>query len=203
MKTKQVLAQALSYLFNPLLIPTFGFILLMNSGFYFSMLTFEAKKFLLLIIFMSTCLLPALSLGLLTFNPRFNAKMTAATDRVIPLLFSAVYYYLGYYYLGKLPVYPIYRIFLLSTILVITLLMLISMKWKISNHMAGIGGLIGAILALSLRLGLNTSLLLSGLIGIAGLLGASRLILDKHDPLQVYAGFLVGFAVNYLVIIFL
>jgi membrane-associated phospholipid phosphatase len=50
---------------------------------------------------------------------------------------------------------------------------------------------------------MNSSLLLGGLIALAGLLGTSRLVLDKHGPLQVYAGFFVGFAVNYLVIIFL
>ena len=203
MKTKQVIAQALSILFHPLLIPTIGFLLLMNSGFYFSMLSFEAKKFLLLVIVMSTCLLPALSLGLLSFNPHFNVKMTQSTDRVIPLLLSAIFYYVGYYYLGRLPVFPIYRIFMLSTILIVITLMLVSMKWKVSNHMAGIGGLIGAILALSFRLGLNSSLLLGCLIAAAGLLGTSRLVLDKHNPLQIYAGFFMGFAINYLVIIFL
>jgi membrane-associated phospholipid phosphatase len=66
--------------------------------------------------------------------------------------------------------------------------------------MAGIGGLIGAIIALSLRLGLNSSLVLGILIGIAGLIGSSRLILGKHTPMQIYAGFLVGFSVNYLII---
>jgi len=203
MNIKQTTAQVFSILFHPLLIPTYGFLLLMNSGFYFSMITFEAKKLLLLIVFMSTFLLPVLSLGLLAFNKHFNMKMDRSTDRVIPLLFTAVYYYLGYFYLGRLQVYPIYRIFLLSTILIIILLLLISMKWKISNHLAGIGGLIGAILALSFRLGLNSSLLLIGLIVVAGVLGTSRLILKKHSPIQIYAGFFLGFAVNYLVIIYL
>lgn len=203
MKTKQHIAQFFSILFHPLLIPTFGFLLLMNSGFYFSMLSFEAKKFLLLIVFMSTFLLPFLSLGVLSLNKRFNLKMEKSTDRVIPLLFSAIYYYVGYFYLGKLQVYPIYRIFLLSTILIIILLLLISMKWKISNHMAGIGGLIGAVLALSFRLGMNSSMLLSGLIITAGVVGSSRLFLNKHNPLQIYAGFFLGFMINYLVIIYL
>nr|MBD3620956.1 phosphatase PAP2 family protein [Sunxiuqinia sp.] len=203
MNIKQGIAQTFSVIFHPLLIPTYGFLLLMNSGFYFSMITFDAKKLLLLIVFMSTFLLPVLSLGLLSFNKHFNMKMEKSTDRVIPLLFTAVYYYLGYFYLGRLQVYPIYRIFLLATILIIILLLLVSMKWKISNHMAGIGGLIGAILALSFRLGLNSSLLLIGLIIGAGAVGTSRLVLKKHDPLQIYAGFMLGFAVNYLVIIFL
>ncbi|MGQ7869750.1 phosphatase PAP2 family protein [Sunxiuqinia sp. sy24] len=203
MKINLRIAQFLSLLFHPLLIPTYGFLLLMNSGFYFSMLTFDAKKLILLIVFMSTLLFPLLSLGILSLNKRFNIKMDKSTDRVIPLLLTVIYYYLGYFYLGKLQVYPIYRIFLLSSILIIILLLLISMKWKISNHMAGIGGLIGAVLALSFRLGMNSSLLLIGLICTAGLIGSSRLLLKRHDPLQIYAGFFLGFAINYLVIIFL
>ena len=203
MKTKEIFAQVLSIIFNPLLITTLGFLMFLNSGFYFSMMSYEAKKYILLFVFLSTCMLPVLSIGLLTFSPRFNAKMTKSTDRVIPLLMTAVYYYLGYYYIGKIPVFPIYRIFMLSAVLVIITLLLISMKWKVSNHMAGIGGLIGAVIALSFRLGLNSSLLLSGLIALAGVLGTSRLILKKHNPLQIYVGFFLGFATNYLIIIYL
>lgn len=167
------------------------------------MMSFEAKKYILLIILLSTSILPALSLGILTFSSRFNAKMTKSTDRVIPLLLTAIYYYIGYYYLGKIPIFPIYRILMLSSVLVIITLMLISMKWKVSNHMAGIGGLIGAVIALSFRLGMNSSLLLSGLIITAGALGTSRLVLKKHNPLQIYVGFFLGFAINYLIIIYL
>ena len=54
MKINQRIAQLLSLLFHPLLIPTYGFLLLMNSDFYFAMLSFEAKKLLLLIIFTQT-----------------------------------------------------------------------------------------------------------------------------------------------------
>lgn len=203
MKSKQIIARVISYLFNPLILPTIGLLLLLNSGLYFSMLTFEAKRFLLLVVFFSTFLLPELSIWLLSFSPRFNVLMEKSTDRVIPLLITAVYYYMGYFYLGKIPIFPIYKIFLLSAILVIILLMLVSMKWKVSNHMAGIGGLIGIIMALSFRLGINSSLLLSGLIGVAGLIGTSRLTLGKHNPIQIYVGFFLGFAVNYLVIIYL
>ncbi|TDO01231.1 phosphatase PAP2 family protein [Sunxiuqinia elliptica] len=203
MNFKHFIARFFSIVFHPLLIPSLGFLLLMNSGFYFSMMNPTAKKVLFLIVFLSTFLLPLLSLGLLSFNKRFDSSMEKSTDRVIPLLFTAVYYYLGYFYLGKIQIYPIYRIFLLSTILIIILLLLISMKWKISNHMAGIGGLIGAVLALSFRLGINSSVLLGALIIVAGLVGSSRLLLQKHNPLQIYAGFFAGFTINYLVIIYL
>ena len=200
MTIRQILAKSFSVVFHPFLIPSYGFLLLMNSGFYFSMLSFEVKKFIFLIVVLSTFMLPAISLVLLSLNSRFDPKMEKSTDRVFPLLFSSVYYFLGYYFLGKAPIYPIYRIFLISTILIIILLMLISLKWKISNHMAGIGGLIGAVLALSFRLGMNSSLLLALLIIIAGITATSRLLLKKHNPYQIYAGFILGFAVNYLVL---
>ncbi len=203
MSPKDFLAKSASIVFHPLLIPSYGFLLLMNSGFYFAMLSYDIKKFIFLIILMSTFLLPFISLVLLSLNPRFDSKMDKSTDRVFPLLFSSVYYFLGYYLLGKAPIFPIYRIFMISTILIIILLMLISFKWKISNHMAGIGGLIGAVLALSFRLGINSSFLLIGLILTAGIVASSRLTLKKHNPLQIYAGFLLGFAVNYLVLVLL
>lgn len=199
----QKLAKAISYLFHPLLMPTIGILLLMNTGFYFALISFEAKKFILLIIFTSTFLLPLISIGLMLAASRFKLDLNKHSDRVFPLMSTALFYYLGYYFMGKLPVFPIYRILLIGSILTIALLLIISIKWKISAHLAGIGGLVGAILALSLRLSINSSDLLAGLILIAGLLGTSRILLEKHTPLQVYAGFFLGFAVNYLFIGFI
>ncbi len=200
---KEVFAKSISIVFHPLLVPTYGFLLLMNSGFYFSLMNIEVKRFILLIVFLSTCMLPVISLFILSFNPRFDIRMEKGSDRVLPLLFTSVYYFVGYYLLGKAPVYPIYRVFLISTIFIIVLLLLISVRWKISAHMAGIGGLTGGILALSFRLGMNTSILLAMLIVAAGLIGSSRLLLSKHNPLQIYAGYFLGFAVNYLVLTFI
>lgn len=200
MDTKQSVANGISVVFHPLIMPTLAFLLLMNSGFYFALLSFDAKKIILLIVFLSTFLLPLVSIALMGLNMRFKPDLNKSPDRVIPMLSAAIFYYAGFYTLGRLQVYPVYKVFLISSILIIVVLMIISVRWKISAHMAGIGGLIGAIMALSLRLGLNSSLILGILIGIAGLIGSSRLILGKHTPMQIYAGFLVGFSVNYLII---
>ncbi len=194
------LAQTVSYLFHPLLMPTLGILLLMNTGFYFALISFQAKKFIFLIIVTSTLLLPLLAIGLLMVNSKFKLDLDKNTDRLLPMLATAVFYYLGYYFMGKLPVFPVYRILIIASILTVVLLLIITSKWKISAHLAGIGGLIGAILALSLRLHINSSFLLSALIILAGVIGTSRIILGKHNPLQVYTGFLLGFLVNYLVI---
>lgn len=200
--TISFLAKGISFVFHPLLIPSIGFLFLFYSGFYFSMLTWDVKRFILLIVFFTTCLLPLLTLALLSFNKRFNLAMGKSTDRVMPLMFSAIYYYIGYYLLGRLPIFPIYRVFLISTILVIILLMIVSLRWKISNHMAAIGGLTGALVALSLRLQINTSIVISLFFLIAGLVGSSRLLLKKHNSLQVYTGYALGFIVMFSILMF-
>lgn len=195
-------ARVTSIIFHPLLIPTLGFFLLFNSGFYFALLPWSLKRFVLLVVFMSTCLLPALTIALLSLNQRFDIRMEKSTDRVLPLIFSSLFSYVGYMILQRIPLYPIYNFFLVSSILVQIALMIISLRWKISAHAAAIGGLTGGFLALSFRMNENPLFILSILFLIGGLVGTARLILQKHTNIQVYAGFLLGFLIMDLVITF-
>lgn len=195
-------ARATSIVFHPLLIPTLGFFLLFNSGFYFALIPWSLKRFILLVIFLSTCLLPALTIGLLSLNQRFDINMDKSTDRVLPLIFSSLFSYVGYMILQRIPIYPIYNLFIVASILVQIVLLIISLRWKISAHSAAIGGLTGGFLALSLRMNENPLMILSLLFLIAGFVGTARLILEKHTNIQVYAGFLLGFLIMNLTILF-
>ena len=199
----QPFSRMTSVIFHPLLMPTWGFLLLSSSGFYFSLLPWSVKKFLLLIVFVFTCLLPALSIWLLSLNPKFDIKMEKNTDRIVPLLISSVFYYLGYLILKRLPVFPIYNLFLIGSVLVQIALVVVSLKWKISVHLAAIGGLIGCFVGLSFRLQQNPVLILTFLILAAGLVASSRLILLKHTNSQVYAGFTLGFVILTLIVSFI
>lgn len=195
-------ARATSIVFHPLLIPTLGFFLLFNSGFYFALIPWSLKRFILLVIFLSTCLLPALTIGLLSLNQRFDINMDKSTDRVLPLIFSSLFSYVGYMILQRIPIYPIYNFFLVASILVQIALLIISLRWKISAHAAAIGGLTGGFLALSIRMNENPLMILALLFLIAGFVGTARLILEKHTNIQVYAGFLLGFLIMNLTILF-
>ncbi len=202
-KILSISARVTSIIFHPLLIPTLGFLLLINSDFYFALLPWSVKKFILMTVFLSTCILPALSLLILSMSPKFDINMEKSTDRIIPLLLSSVFYYIGYLILERMPVFPIYNLFLIASILVQISLIVVSLKWKISAHSAAIGGLIGGVSALSFRLHENMILVLSLLILVAGLVATSRLILLKHNNSQVYAGFSLGFLIIALVIAFI
>ncbi len=191
-KTLATVARVTSVVFHPLLIPTLGFALLFNSSFYFSILPWSVMKFIMLTVFLSTCILPAISILILSLSPRFDIKMEKNTDRIIPLILSSVFYYVGYMILQRLPVYPIYKLFLITSILVQMALLFITIRWKISAHAAAIGGLLGGFLTLAFRLQENPVLILSAIILAAGLVSSARLILGKHTVPQVIAGFFLG-----------
>jgi len=202
-KALSLTARVTSILFHPLLIPTLGFLLLFNSGFYFAVIPWSLKRFILLVVFLSTCILPALSIGLLSFSPRFDIKMEKGTDRVLPLILSSFFYYIGYLILQRVPLFPIYQLFLIASILVQIALIIISLRWKISAHSAAMGGLVGGFFALAFRLQESPVLILITLIFIAGMVGTARLILEKHTSSQVYAGFLLGLLIMNMVIMFI
>lgn len=138
----------------------------------------------------------------MALSPGFNFKMDSHTNRIKPLFFAAIYYYLGYYLLRGITIYPVFRVFLITSVIVIVLLMIISFKWKISIHMAGIGGLTGTILAISFRMGINPLLLIIIIILVAGVVGSSRLYLKKNSLAQLITGFGIGLGILYLAVYF-
>ncbi|MCE4563694.1 PAP2 family protein [Maribellus sp. CM-23] len=196
------LAKVVSILFHPVLIPTLGILLLLNSSFYFSMLSWEAKRFILLVVFFTSCILPMLMVSLLALNTKFDINMPKSTDRVLPLLAAAVFYYLGFVLLGRISVFPVLKMYMLASVLVIVALLIISLKWKISNHMAALGGLAGTFFALSFRYGLNPVHSLLLIILVSGIVGTARLALERHNIWQIIAGYSLGFCVLYLVVYF-
>ncbi len=196
------ISKFISVIFHPVLIPTLGFFLLFNSGFYFSMLSWEAERFVLLVVLFSTGILPVLSVAILALNPKFDLLMENSRDRIIPLLSSSVFYYLGFVLLGRMKAFPVFKLFLVASVLVIIAMLLISFKWKISNHMAAVGGMTGTIFALSFRSGVNPVITILVVILISGIVGTARLILKKHDLKQLTAGYVLGFSVLYLAIYF-
>lgn len=196
-------ARITSIVFHPLLIPTLGFLLLFNSGFYFTLIPWSLKRMVLMVVFLSTCLLPALGIGLLGINQKIDLKMDKNSDRILPLILSSIFYYAGYMVLQRLPIFPIYKFFLVASILVQIALLFISLKWKISTHSAAIGGLLGGFLAMSFLFQENPLLILTLLVLISGMVGTSRLILEKHTNSQVYSGFLIGFLIMISVFLYI
>lgn len=196
------LAQIISVVLHPVLIPTLGFFLLLNSGFYFSFLNWEAKRIILLVVLLSTAIMPLLAMSMLAINPEFKLSFETVSQRALPLLFSSVFYYMGYMLLNRLNAYPVLKIVMIASVLVILGLLLISLKWQISSHMAALGGLTGVLMALSFRTGVYPIGAIVAVILASGLSGTAQLILEKNKLWHLEAGYALGFTFLYLTIYF-
>mgnify|MGYP001047540556 CR=1 FL=1 len=195
-------SKIISTVFHPVLLPTLGFILLFSSGFYFSYLAWDAKRFVLLVVFFTTCILPLLSVAVLALNPKFDTSMTRPKDKLLPYLFASVFYYIGFLLLSKISAYPVFKVLMLAAALVSIGLLIVSLKWNISAQMASVGGITGALLALSFRTGINPAWSVILIVLISGLLGTINLLQQKHNIWQVIAGYIWGLFVIYLILYF-
>lgn len=197
------IAKIISVVFHPVILPFLGFLLLLGSGLYSAMLTSDARNYILLVVFFSTATLPMLSIAMLALNPRFDVLMPNSRDRIIPLLFSSVFYYIGYILLSRIHFLPVFKLFMIASVLIIVLLLLISFKWNISIHMAAVGSLTATFFALSFRAGVNPVVAIITIVLLSGLIGTARLIMNKNSLPQIAAGYILGFIILYPVIYFL
>ncbi|MCC7050704.1 MAG: hypothetical protein IT239_02855, partial [Bacteroidia bacterium] len=124
-------------------------------------------------------------------------------ERKLPYIITAIYYTTAYYLLSKLPLPSVILLSVLGASIIIIITSVINLFWKISAHMIGVGGLIGALLALSFKYLVDSGFILSLSILAAGLLGFARLQLKAHTPAQVYIGFLLGLSIQFSVIYFI
>ncbi len=186
-----------SFVFHPLIMPSIGILILFNSNSYINFLTFDAKKIIFLIVFISTFLLPLLFVPFYFFhNIIKNLEMSNHKERIIPFATTSVVYLFCYFLLHRLAVPIIIESFILASFITILVLLIISYKWKISAHMIGIGGLAGTIVGFSFLLGVNLMFYLLPVIILSGLIASSRMILKTHNPPQVYSGWIIGFVVT-------
>jgi len=199
----KTLARIVSFIFHPTLIPTLGFILFFHSGFYFSYLSWEAERIVLMIVLFSTAVLPLLALAIMALNPKHELSFETPRQRLLPLVFSASFYYLGYVLMKRIDAFPVLQLILLASVVVQVILLLLSLKIDVSCHLAAIGGLTGALLALSFRTGTNPVWTIVLILLASGLAGWSRLLLNKNKLWQMEISYAVAFAVLYLVIYFI
>ncbi|MFV0366741.1 MAG: hypothetical protein ACK5JS_09655 [Mangrovibacterium sp.] len=187
------LAKIISVICHPMLLPNYGYAMLLSSGAFFAHLSPIAIRVILLIVLISTLILPLLSIPLSQLILRKKIDLNERKDRVYPFFFTILSYFLGAYWLRHLLINVIYSQVLIICALVICIIQLINLRWKISAHMAAIGGLLGIFFGVSELTTWNSFTVAVCGVLVAGLVGSSRLLLEKHTPAQVYAGFALGF----------
>ena len=96
---------------------------------------------------------------------------------------------------------PWYMTGIIFVSLVISIIcILVNLKWKLSEHMAGMGGIIGGLVSFSARFSYNPVVWLCLFILIAGILGSARIVLGHHTLGEVLSGFVVGLVCSFLIL---
>lgn len=195
------LAKIISILFQPLLIPTYALLIIFNLNSYVSLLIpYDVKRLIMFMMVITTFLFPVVFIFILYRRKIIHSlEMDIRNERILPMLITGIFYFLAYNMIRKLQLNEIYLKLFLGSFLSSLLALIVSLKWKISVHMMGVGGLAGALISLSLGLYIDLFNLIVIVLLIAGLTGFARLKLQAHKPLQVYTGFLAGFMVMLLV----
>ncbi len=196
------IALALSVVFQPLTMPTLicGVILFLVPE--ATSIPGSAKWSLLMLISLTTLVIPLLSLLGMKMTDSINSlHMPDKKERILPFSLISVFYVMT-------AVFFYYRIrvdqLVLTTLIMITacliVLTCVTYFWKISSHLTGIAGLLAAIVVLSMKYGVQHlfypfifAVLVSGAVGTA------RLALNAHKPSEVYGGFMLGFSWSFCV----
>lgn len=195
----QRITQLISVLLHPLFMPLYATWILLNSGSYLSFAVSPPMKTVIyMIVLITTYILPAISSWFLYQKGVIKSlEMDTRAERSLPLFSAIISYIAGLYLLIKLPLPKIFAVMLSGGLIVLVAAFLINLRWKISLHMLGIGGLLGLLLGFSEIF--HSDVLLPVIITtlVSGLLASVRLWRNAHSPAQIYVGFLTGFVVQY------
>ena len=189
------LAHFLSTIFSPLLMPTYGVFLVLWVS-VLCLLPYGTRVSVLLVCMGITCIIPLIFLSVMRHFKLVNdLHVEVREQRFIPFIFTAVCYIAAAYYLFYCHSPRWFYMFMIGSAVTVLVMALINLKWKISAHMAGIGGIVALVYQIHV-MGLSAFDLLWLLcltVLMAGALGSARLALRRHNTWQVLAGAVVGF----------
>ena len=186
------LAKLLSRLLHPIFIPTIT-LAIISTKFLNIIILSNQLNIIIIGTVIFTLLFPLLSILYLLFTKRIKSlQIEEKEERILPILFTIIWMLIGYYFLGNILEYaPVVNSIYLGMIATLGITLLITKYWKISLHMAAIGGCFGVFLNLQYIYGGVINYVIFILI-LSGLLGYSRAILKAHNMQQIYSGFLLG-----------
>lgn len=144
-------------------------------------------------IFSFSFILPVINIYILYKLKRISSfTLEHQNERTFPYILTACFYFGLFYLFLDLNIWPSIKVLIFGGGLSVLLTAIINMKFKISAHTVGIGGLIGALMMISLVLKYNAVPEIAVLFLIAGIVASSRLYLEAHTPKQIYSGFALG-----------
>lgn len=192
------IALVISIVFQPLLMPSLVVGLMLFGVPQATSIPEEFKLRIFYLIIMSTMLIPMVTIiGLRLSGMLKSLHMPEVKDRLIPFMVICLYFILTTYFLfQKTDIDPILWLSMSIITAAVVILTIVTFFWKMSAHMTGAGGLLAVVVVLGVKFPSFEVLypMLSALL-LCGLIASSRLYLQAHRPMEIYAGFFAGFLI--------
>lgn len=185
----------ISVLFQPLLMPSIVYGMILFVVPQSTSIPPQFKSSLYLMIILSTLVMPMVSIiGFRLSGSVKSLHMKDIKDRLIPFSVTSLFYGLVVYFISlKSEFDPIFWQILALITCVISGLTIVTIFWKMSAHMTGIGGVLALIIILGMKFPTFQELYpLLFCLGIVGVIGSARLYLNAHKPVEIYVGFFYG-----------
>lgn len=129
--------------------------------------------------------------------------MPTKEERRWPLLMGTLFFFLAYVLISYVSPVKQLNYITMAGIATLTICTIVNLLYKLSIHMAAIGGVTGMMVAYAPMAGINMTWVILGAVFACGLVGFARLQLSAHSSGQVAAGFAAGFFSQYILLNFL
>lgn len=193
-------ARVISAVFTPFSIPFLAFLILFLFS-YLRIMPIQYKLIVLGVVYCFTILMPTLTIFLFRKINGFSPEdLGERKRRFMPFLLTITSYVFCLVMMHRLNI-PWYMTgIILAALIMMVICIIVNLKWKLSEHMAGMGAIVGGLVSFSALFGYNPIWWLCLFILIAGVLGTARIILQHHTLGEVLVGFVVGLICSLLVL---
>ena len=148
-------ARVVSIVFTPFYLPLVGLIVLFTLS-YMKFLPVSYRLLVLSVSYFFTILLPTYLIHFYRRHRGWNLiELGHRERRLVPYFISIACYFVCIWLLERMHIYHFIGSILIAALLVQMTCLLINVWWKISTHMAAIGGVAGALFSFSLIFGFN------------------------------------------------
>ena len=191
----------ISAFFAPYYLPIVGLIVLFLFS-YLGFLPWTYKGIVLIMTYIFTILMPTMLIRLYQHYQGWSIMhLFSQEGRMIPYVISITCYFSCFYIMNRLHIPHIISSIIVAALFIQLICAIINVWFKISTHMAAIGGITGALMAFAEIFSFNPLWWFSVLIIIAGMVGTARMILRMHSLHEVVYGYLLGLITAFLVVI--
>ncbi len=214
------LAHFFSTVCHPLFILTYMLLLLlMVNPCQFGVNSIEQNMYLILMIFFSTVFIPGVAIIMMQFLGLIESiRLQDKQERIGPYIITGIFYlWIFRNILGQSNIPLIFKSFVLGATIGLFVAFFINLFSKISMHTVGMGGFLAMTLLTMahatsshfwfqlpfIQFEMSLTALLMIVILLSGIVGSARLLLQAHEPQEIYGGYFVGLLTQFMAFLIL